>query len=41
MAERLTAAQLANWRDALPTFAELDKMVLNLTDQLFYRKTRR
>lgn len=40
-AERLTSAQLARWRDSLPSPSELDDMVMNLTDQLFYRKTRR
>ncbi len=40
-AERLTYARLARWRDSLPSPSELDEMVMNLTDQLFYRKTRR
>ncbi|GAB2644398.1 hypothetical protein GCM10027270_35260 [Nocardioides ginkgobilobae] len=41
VAERLTAAQLKSWRAALPTPEELDEMVLNLTEHLFYRTTRR
>jgi len=39
--EKLTAARLAMWRDDLPTPVELDEMVVNLTDHLFYRETRR
>ena len=40
-AERLTPSMLASWRNNLPSATELDEMVMNLTDHLFYRGSRR
>lgn len=40
-ARKLTSAEVARWRAHLPAPDELDEMVYNLTDHVFYRGTRR